>query len=303
MTLRNFSSTAAQTTLSAGVDATATTLAVSSTTGFPAVPFILAVDAGAAAQELVLVTAVAGLNLTVTRAYDSTVAAAHSTGAVVTHSHAGMDFREANTHVNASTGAHGVTGSVVGTTDIQTLTNKTLALGSNTVSGTRAQFNAALTDDDFASLAGVETLTNKTLTAPVIVGGSVALGKLGYAQVTASQGGITADADITSLSVAVTVGTGRRIRITYVGALATSVSGDQAGAFIKEGATVLQDTNAVYLPSGSAFPAAATVTLTPTAGAHTYKISARRISGTGVIQHTATATAPAFILIEDIGIA
>jgi hypothetical protein len=45
----------------------------------------------------------------------------------------------------------------------QTLTNKTVALGSNTVSGTTAQFNTALTDGDFATLAGTETLTNKAL--------------------------------------------------------------------------------------------------------------------------------------------
>lgn len=49
-----------------------------------------------------------------------------------------------------------------------TLTNKTIALGSNTVSGTLAQFNTAVTDADLASITGIETLTNKTLTAPVV---------------------------------------------------------------------------------------------------------------------------------------
>lgn len=44
-----------------------------------------------------------------------------------------------------------------------TLTNKTVSLGSNTVSGTTAQFNTALSDGDFATLAGSETLTNKTI--------------------------------------------------------------------------------------------------------------------------------------------
>ena len=52
----------------------------------------------------------------------------------------------------------------------QTLTNKTLALGSNTISGTIAQFNTALTDADFATLAGSETFSNKTLTGPIISG-------------------------------------------------------------------------------------------------------------------------------------
>ena len=46
---------------------------------------------------------------------------------------------------------------------VTTLTNKTIALGNNTVSGTLAQFNTAVTDADLASLAGVETLTNKTI--------------------------------------------------------------------------------------------------------------------------------------------
>ena len=58
--------------------------------------------------------------------------------------------------------------SLIGASVAATLTNKTIALGSNTVSGTTAQFNTALTDNDFATLAGSETLTNKTITSPTI---------------------------------------------------------------------------------------------------------------------------------------
>jgi hypothetical protein len=46
---------------------------------------------------------------------------------------------------------------------IETLINKTVNLASNTLTGTTAQFNAALSDNDFATLAGAETLTNKTI--------------------------------------------------------------------------------------------------------------------------------------------
>ena len=69
------------------------------------------------------------------------------------------------------------TGTVALTSDISypvtasntvTLSNKSIALGSNTVTGTTAQFNTALTDDDFATIAGSETLTNKTLTTPTL---------------------------------------------------------------------------------------------------------------------------------------
>ena len=50
----------------------------------------------------------------------------------------------------------------------ETLTNKTISLGSNTVSSTLAQLNTAISDADVASLAGSETLTNKTLTSPTV---------------------------------------------------------------------------------------------------------------------------------------
>jgi hypothetical protein len=50
----------------------------------------------------------------------------------------------------------------------QTLTNKSISLGSNTVTSTLAQLNTAVTDADVASLAGTETLTNKTLTSPTL---------------------------------------------------------------------------------------------------------------------------------------
>lgn len=60
---------------------------------------------------------------------------------------------------------------------VETLTNKTINLTSNTLTGTTAQFNAALSDNDFATLAGTETLTNKTLNNPAIanISGNVAV--------------------------------------------------------------------------------------------------------------------------------
>ena len=59
-----------------------------------------------------------------------------------------------------------------------TLTNKTLALGSNTISGTLAQFNTAVTDATLVSTTGTETLTNKSLTAPVLTGSSSSAGSI-----------------------------------------------------------------------------------------------------------------------------
>ena len=50
----------------------------------------------------------------------------------------------------------------------KTLTNKTIALGSNTVSGTLAQFQTAVTDATLVDLDDSQTLSNKTLASPVI---------------------------------------------------------------------------------------------------------------------------------------
>jgi hypothetical protein len=60
------------------------------------------------------------------------------------------------------------TDTLVGKATVDTLTNKSISLTSNTLTGTIAQFNTALTDANFATLTGTETLTNKTLTSPII---------------------------------------------------------------------------------------------------------------------------------------
>lgn len=48
---------------------------------------------------------------------------------------------------------------LVGLTATQTLTNKTIALGSNTVSGTKAQFDTACSDDNFVGSSALDTDT------------------------------------------------------------------------------------------------------------------------------------------------
>jgi hypothetical protein len=69
---------------------------------------------------------------------------------------------------SAFTAVTAPSGNIVGDTDTQTLTNKTISLGSNTIYGTISQFNSALSDGDFATLAGTETLSGKTLVSPKI---------------------------------------------------------------------------------------------------------------------------------------
>ena len=62
------------------------------------------------------------------------------------------------------------TNRLVGRATSDTLTNKSVDLDSNTLSGTLTEFNTAMQGDSFVSLTGTETLTNKTLTSPVLNG-------------------------------------------------------------------------------------------------------------------------------------
>ena len=120
--------------------------------------FTVVLDPDTANEEIVFITDVSGASFTINRAEAGTSAVPHLSGAVIRHSLTSDDLTYYTTGVDsAATGAGTLT-----------FTNKTIALGSNTVSGTTAQFNTALTDNDFATLAGTETLTNKTLTTPTI---------------------------------------------------------------------------------------------------------------------------------------
>jgi hypothetical protein len=127
MVVRFYSSTAAETILSGTINNAATTINVADVTGFPvSYPYTLALDYESASEELVDVTAAAGTSLTITRAVDGTNATSHSAGARVRHVSSARDYRDSRNHENAVAGVHGVTGNVVGTTDTQTLSNKTL---------------------------------------------------------------------------------------------------------------------------------------------------------------------------------
>lgn len=120
--------------------------------------FTVALDPDTANEEIVFVRSVSGSQLqSVVRGQAGTSAVAHSAGATIKHVLTSNDLDFYTSGVDNALTAAGTA----------TLSNKTVNLSSNTLTGTIAQFNTALSDADFATLLGVETLTNKTLTTPV----------------------------------------------------------------------------------------------------------------------------------------
>ncbi len=186
MTTRNYSSRSQQTTLTSAVTAGASTIVVQSGTallGGQSIPagttFTIVVDPDTALEEILDATAVSTNTFTVTRQIDGSSAQAHSAGAVVRHMAIGRDYREANTHIEASTGVHGISNgsSVVGTTDTQTLTNKTLTAPTITnpiISGTNVDasivFEGATPDAFETTLTVVDPTQDNTITLPNTTG-------------------------------------------------------------------------------------------------------------------------------------
>ena len=109
-------------------------------------PFYVVIDRGLSTEEKILCSTRSGNTLTVWtsgagngRAADDTSITTHSVNAVIEHVFTATDADEANAHINTGSAVHGLTGNVVGTTDTQTLTNKSLTsptISNATMSGT-----------------------------------------------------------------------------------------------------------------------------------------------------------------------
>jgi len=175
---RQYSSISVETTLASSINTTATTMTVATGTATSLMGgvslaagnvdiFTVALDADTINEEIVFVTQVNGDTLTISRGQAGTGTAgvsglSHTAGASVKHVLTSSDlifFRN-----NASpVASFGFSGSTSGTTTLQ----------ATAIAGTNTLTLPAVSNDTLVGKATTDTLTNKTLTSPVINGATI----------------------------------------------------------------------------------------------------------------------------------
>jgi hypothetical protein len=294
---RNFSATAIETTLvnsisSAATGDTTTSVSVVSVSGYPAAPFTLIFAPDTNKEEVVTCISVVGTTLQVVRGQDSTLAVAHTAGTSVRHGVSGRDFKEEQTHIaargydadsgilsNASqTHVHGLEtgdGSVVGSTQLVTLTRKTL---------TTPTINGATISGAFTSTATITggTVTAATITSSTVTSSTITSGTLGS---NLAAGGFK----ITGLGTPTT--TGDATTYEYVNSIlgsATSASISAASAAVSATSAATSATSAGNSATASASSASAAAT--SASSALTSQTAAATSATSAAASQTAAAT-------------
>jgi len=294
MTVRKYSSTSQEVTLTSALSNSATTMVVSSASSLlsgitPASgeTFTVVIDPDTSLEEIVDViypSSPSSTTLTITRGagVDGTTAIAHSAGAKVRHMAIGRDFREANNHIENVTTAHGLTiANVLETTDTNMIT--TAMLQSNAVTTakiTDANVTAAKLATDSVTTAKI---TDANVTTAKIADSAITTGKIADSAITSAK---IADGTIATADIADSAVTSAKI------ADGTIVAGDLAdgavtSAKILDGTIVNADINAsaaiaATKISGTAITAADTGTVTNTMLAGS--IAPTKVTGTAVTQ-------------------
>jgi len=162
---RYYSAVAVDNTLGSAITSGSTTATLNtSPIGYPSsFPFVLAIDYNAATEELVLVTAVSGTTISITRGFNGSTPQSHAVGAVIRHVITAQDLTDTQTHYNTALtdGAHGVTGSLA------------------TFLGAPTSANLAAVVTDETGSGSLVFATGPTINSPVITGTIAASGSTG----------------------------------------------------------------------------------------------------------------------------
>src|SRR5210317_427444 len=201
------------------------------------------------------------------------------------------------------------TASLISASGTATLTNKTINLTDNTVTGTLAEFNTAVSDATLVSTTGSETLTNKTINAPdntvTNISNSNLSGSAGITNANLANSSISITGDDSS---AQSISLGGGILFTGGSGITTSVSGNEI-TFATDGSIVTEtstdtltnktingpDNTLTNIANGSL--ANSTITLgsdTLNLGDTTTTITGLSLDGTGTIDLTGSGSKARF---------
>jgi len=186
---RKFTTTSVATTLNAGINSSATSIVLATGTGAALMggvtlaagnvdSFGITLDVDTQNEEIVWVTQVSGDTLTVVRAQAGTSAIAHTAGASVKHVFTGNDatfFTTGTATADAAVPKSTVTakgdlivGTASGVVARQAVGADGYVLTADSTLTNGVKWSAVSGPAGDVTLTGVQTLTNKTLTAPII---------------------------------------------------------------------------------------------------------------------------------------
>lgn len=319
--VRGYAGAAPATTLSSGITNSATSLTIASGTGYPTTNFALVIDPGTASEEKIFVgSRSSGSCSSCTRGVDGTSGVSHLAGAVVQHVYLAQDASEANAVASAMT----TKGDLLSRNSTATAAPQRLAAGTDH-KFVRARSAATLgLQYDYAPLIFASTSARDTELSSPVDGMLVVLntgdsaeglshyngtswrkpwnmpwGVVGVAQATANQATISSIVDLTSLTVAFTAVTGRYYRTSLCVNVQQSTSASSPIIAITDGSNTVKNQWAITLAAGDFGLYTGFVYETISAGAVTRK--ARGSVGAGTFTVSASAGAPAQIIVEDMG--
>jgi hypothetical protein len=188
MSRRYYQNFVPQQTITGALSSGAGSVTVGSFTNWPtSFPFFAILDYGLASAEVVSVTNIIGNTATVVRGQGGSNAVSHLAGATFDFAFTAQDFDEANAHINSSSGVHNTSGAVVGTTDAQTLSNKTFT-GTTTLAGVAAST---------LSVSGASTLAGATASGNITAASLTSTGTTTAATVSATTLNVSGNAGVT----------------------------------------------------------------------------------------------------------